>query len=105
MVLYNVTISIDVSVKDKWLNWMRTSHIPEVMATGCFTESRISRVHGEEENGDTYAVTYLCPSMEMYDHYQSVHAPALQRQTVELFSGKFAAFRTLLSVVEQFDAV
>jgi hypothetical protein len=103
MILYNVTVSIDPAVKEEWLDWMRTTHIPDVMATGHFKESRISRVHGEEEGGETFAITYLCFSEERYQEYQREHAPRLQQHHIERFSGKFAAFRTLLSVIEEFN--
>lgn len=102
MFLYNVTVSIEPSIADDWLNWMRTAHIPDVMATGCFVESRISRVHGEEEGGVTYAITYLSPSQEKMDEYQKQHAPILQKDHSARYAGKFAAFRTVLSVIEEF---
>lgn len=102
MILYNVTVSIDPAIAEDWVNWMRSNHIPDVMATGCFIESRISRVHGEEEGGVTYAITYLSPSQEKMDEYQQQHAPVLQKDHAERYSGKFAAFRTILSVIEEF---
>ncbi|MBI1836007.1 MAG: DUF4286 family protein [Flavobacteriia bacterium] len=105
MVLYNVTISIDPNVHEEWLDWMRTKHIPEVLETGCFLESRISRVHGEEEGGLTFAVMYLAPSQEIYDKYQNEFAPALQQEHSDKFGGKFAAFRTTLSVIEEFKKI
>lgn len=102
MILYNVTVSIDPSVSEEWLAWMRSTHIPDVMATGCFIESRLSRVHGEEEGGVTYAITYLSPSQEKLDEYQTTHAPLLQKDHSEKFAGRFAAFRTFLHVIEEF---
>jgi len=102
MILYNVTVSIDPAIAEDWVNWMRSNHIPDVMATGCFVESRISRVHGEEEGGVTYAITYLSPSQEKMDEYQQHHAPVLQKDHSERYAGKFAAFRTILSVIEEF---
>jgi hypothetical protein len=102
MILYNVTVSIDPAIAEDWVNWMRSNHIPDVMATGCFVESRISRVHGEEEGGVTYAITYLSPSQEKMDEYQQQHAPVLQKDHAERYAGKFAAFRTILSVIEEF---
>ena len=102
MILYNVTVSIDPAIAEDWVNWMRTNHIPDVMATGCFVESRISRVHGEEEGGETYAITYLSPSQEKMDEYQQQHAHLLQKDHSERYAGKFAAFRTILSVIEEF---
>lgn len=102
MILYNVTVSIDPSISEEWLEWMRSTHIPDVMATGCFLESRISRVHGEEEGGVTYAITYLSPDQSKLDEYRDKFAPALQRDHSQRFEGRFAAFRTILSVIEEF---
>lgn len=102
MILYNVTVSIDPTISEEWLAWMRSTHIPDVMATGCFIESRLSRVRGDEEGGVTYAITYLSPSQEMLDEYQKTHAPLLQKDHSEKFAGRFAAFRTFLHVIEEF---
>ncbi|MBL4861710.1 MAG: DUF4286 family protein [Crocinitomicaceae bacterium] len=102
MILYNVTVSIDEGIHEEWLEWMKTKHIPDVMNTGCFIESRISRVHGEEEGGLTFAISYVSPSQEKLDEYQEKHAPALQREHAEKYNGQFAAFRTLLTVLEEF---
>jgi hypothetical protein len=104
MILYNVTVSIDQSVHQEWLQWMRETHIPEVLATGCFLESRLSRIQGEEEGGVTFSVMYLAPSQEKYDEYQQVFAPKLQADHTTRYIGKFAAFRTVLQVVEEFKA-
>ncbi|MEN9401104.1 MAG: hypothetical protein RL632_2207 [Bacteroidota bacterium] len=104
MILYNVTVSVDPEIAEDWLSWMRSTHIPEVMATGCFLESRISRVHGEEDGGLTYAITYLSPSQAHMDTYSQTHAPLLQRDHSERYAGKFAAFRTVLSVIEEFKS-
>ena len=49
MLIYNVTVSIDQAVEHDWLSWMRGTHIPDVLHTGCFLECRLSRVNGEEE--------------------------------------------------------
>ena len=102
MFLYNVTISIDEQIENEWIQWMKNIHIPEVLNTGCFIESRLSRVNGEEDGGLTYAITYLAPSEEMYLHYQKQFAPELQKKHTDKFSGKFAAFRTTLSVIHEF---
>lgn len=105
MVLYNVTVSIDANIQDEWLGWMRSTHIPQVMETGCFLESRISRVNGEEEGGVTYAITYLSPSQEIFETYEKEYAPLLQADHSTKYAGKFAAFRTTLNVIEEFKKI
>jgi len=102
MVVYNVTVSIDENVANDWLDWMRATHIPDVMETGHFKESRLCRVHGEEDGGVTYAITYVAFSEEELNKYQENHAPRLQAEHTKKFAGKFAAFRTLLSVIDEF---
>lgn len=102
MIVYNVTVSIDPQVETDWLTWMRKTHIPEVMATGHFRDSKLCRVHGEEEGGVTYAITYVSHSEKDLDEYQEKHAPQLQKEHTSKFEGKFAAFRTLLTVIEEF---
>ena len=101
MILYNVTVSVDEDIAEEWVKWMREKHIPDVMATGKFIESKLSRVLGEEEGGITYAVQYLCKDRKTFDAYTLEDAPALQKEHSDRYEGKFAAFRTLLNVVHQ----
>ena len=101
MIIYNVTVNIDNSVHDEWLEWMKTVHIPDVMRTGMFVENRICRLLGDEDSGGkTYAIQYTCNSIKEYEQYQNVFAPALQAEHKEKFSDKFVAFRTLLEIIK-----
>lgn len=102
MILYNVTVSIDPQIEEDWKTWMRNEHIPAVLATNCFTECRLSRIIGEEEGGVSYSIMYFSPSQAEYDRYQAEHAPTLQQEHGKRYNGKFAAFRTILNVIEEF---
>lgn len=102
MVVYNVTVSIDQAVALDWLEWMRKVHVPDIMKTGHFKECKLCRIHGEEEGGITYAIMYTALTQEDLDTYQEKHAPRLQEEHAEKFKGKYADFRTLLSVIEEF---
>lgn len=48
MILYNVTVNIDDSVHDEWLEWMTTKHIPDVLATGLFEGNKIYKIEEPE---------------------------------------------------------
>ena len=50
MIIYNVTINIEESVHDNWLNWMQHTHIPDMLATGKFSKALMTRVLVKEEN-------------------------------------------------------
>lgn len=100
MIIYNVTVNIDHEVHDDWVQWMRETHIPDVMATGYFLENRFAKVLADDQGGTTYAIQYLCNNMIDLDEYQREHAPKLQKEHTERFEGRFVAFRTLLETVE-----
>ncbi len=100
--IYNVTIKISPEVVSTWITWMQQEHIPEVMATACFKSYRFLHLEGyDDEEGHTYAIQYTCPSAELFDIYMQDHAPGLQKKHQVLFDGKFVAFRTMLTVLEE----
>lgn len=102
MLLYNVTVSVDQRVETEWLRWMKSEHIPEVMATGMFTMHRICRLVQPEpqpEEGITYAIQYYCDSQEQLNRYFREFAPALQQVHAVKFGQHTAAFRTVLEIV------
>ncbi len=99
-VIYNVTISIDYEIHNDWLNWMISQHIPDVMNTGFFLDYKLSKIIGEEQGGASYSIMYTAKDMAALNTYQAMHAPALQKEHTERYQGKFAAFRTLLEVVD-----
>jgi hypothetical protein len=99
MIVYNVTLSVDREIHEEWLAWMKGTHIPEVLATGLFLDSRILKVHSDDDSGITYAVQYTCADMATYERYRDEHAPRLQVPMRERYGDRVAAFRTLLEVM------
>ena len=100
MILYNVTVNIDDSVHDEWLEWMRSKHIPDVLSTGLFTESKLYRIRTEsEEEENTYSIQYFLRSIDDYKIYQKEYAEKLQFEHTEKFKDKFVAFRTIMELV------
>ncbi len=99
MIIYNVTINIENDVKDEWLQWMKTVHVPEVLSTGYFVENRICKVLVNEEQGTTYSVQYTCNSLTDYEEYKKFQAPHFQKQLSDKYGNKLVAFRTLLEIV------
>ena len=71
MILYNVTVSIDYDIHQNWLKWMKEVHVPNVLATGLFIESKIAKIHAEEEGGISYSIQYLLKSWEDYHNYKN----------------------------------
>jgi hypothetical protein len=100
MFIYNVTVNIDPEIHTEWLSWMREKHIPDVMKTGCFTESRMVKVLNVDDEGHTYSIQYTFSEMKDIEKYQAEFAKKLQAEHTEKFKDKYAAFRTLLEIIE-----
>tara|TARA_B100001250_G_C19032878_1_gene458285 strand:+ start:45 stop:353 length:309 start_codon:yes stop_codon:yes gene_type:complete len=102
MIIYNVTVSVEEAIKDEWLNWMRTEHIPEVMACGIFTKAQINHVIEKIDSDNTFAIAYTCSSTKELHRYQMKFAAKLQQKHSVMFGNKAVAFRTLMQVIEEF---
>lgn len=102
MIIYNVTVKIEKDILKDWEEWMTKAHIPDVMATNCFTDAQLRRLLMEEEDGITFSVQYRCESMEKLHQYQTTHAARLQAEHSERYKGRYVAFRTLMEQLEEF---
>ena len=100
MIVYNVTTKLDWSIHEDWLIWMKSIHIPEMLDTGLFTDSRILRLlEVDDAEGPTYAVQYYADSMASYHQYIAAYAPVQRAKTIDQWGDKFIAFRTLMETV------
>jgi len=102
MIVYNVTCNVENPMANEWLEWMKTVHIPEVMATGCFVENKILKLHNPEsdDEGINYAIQYTCDSIETLERYRSEFGPGLQAKTIEKYGNKVLAYRSVLEIIE-----
>jgi hypothetical protein len=100
MIVYNVTIKINGAMADAWLHWLQTEHIPEVVATGCFTHATVLRLlEVDDTEGPTYAVQYFAESKALYNQYIGQHAAGLREKSFEKWGDNFIAFRSVMQVV------
>lgn len=99
MYIYNVTVNISEEAHQEWLKWMKEVHIPDVMRTGCFTESRMLKVLHVNDEGHTYSIQYNFKVMSDIENYMQNHAGALQSEHKEKFGEHYTAFRTILEIV------
>ena len=99
MLIYQVTVKIDSSAVGEWLQWMLGEHLPEVMATGMFTEYRILKSLENGNETSSYVIQYQCPDKNKYDSYVEKYAQSLQEKHNNKFKGKFEASRILLETI------
>ncbi len=102
MIIYNVTVSVEESISNDWLNWMKNKHIPEVIATGLFVKAQINRVITNADSNITFAVSYNCACMKDLHQYQIEFSTELQQKHIARYGDKAVAFRTIMEEIEVF---
>lgn len=100
MILYNVTININKELETEWLHWMKTQHLPEIMATELPVANKILRLLTELDNGGaTYSFQFSFNEMEDYLAYQQLYSEQFQDKHHDRYNGQYVSFRTLLEEV------
>jgi len=100
MIIYNVTIKVQDSIKEDWLSWLKEEHIPEIISTGCFTHANIMQLlEVDDTEGPTYAVQYYAESKGLYNNYIENHAANMRQKAFAKWGNKFIAFRSVMQVV------
>ena len=95
-------MNIEESIQQDWLSWMKEVHIPEMLNTGKFSKALMTKVLVEEEMGGiTYSIQYTTDSKETLQKYYVEDAERLRRKVMELFAGKYVAFRTELAIISE----
>lgn len=100
MLVYNVTSKIGHDISSSWLEWMRNEHIPDLVATGCFTHAVVFHLMElDDEDGVTYAVQFHTESKADYNRYISKYAHDMRQKTFDKWGEKIVSFRTLMQIV------
>lgn len=101
MIVYNVTLSILPEIEEEVIDWLKKDHIPEVMATGLFIESKMFRVIEDPilKTHNSFAIQYTLHSWDDFDNYNKNHASLLRSKTQQKYGENVLAFRTFLEKI------
>ena len=101
MIIYNITVKVDWSIAEDWVQWMQNIHIPEILHTGCFEKHQFVRLlQVDETDGPTYATQYFAPTLSKYDEYLQHHAARFRREVTNKWGAKYVDFKTLMQVLD-----
>ena len=100
MFIYNVTIKVQLAIKEDWLKWLKEEHIPDIINTGCFTHAvTMHLLEADDIEGITYAVQYHAKSKSLYNRYIEDFSDGMRKKGIDKWGNKFIAFRSVLQVV------
>jgi hypothetical protein len=68
VIRYEVVVETAPELAERFAEYMRAKHIPEILATGCFVEIRLQRA-----DGDRFRTSYLADGRPALDRYLAEH--------------------------------
>lgn len=82
MFIYTVKLKIKDNLKDEFAKYLHKEHIPEVVATGCFTSSSLEI---DTANNAEMIARYKCNSQEIFDGYIKNYANLMREKVIEKY--------------------
>ncbi|HEV8148562.1 MAG TPA: DUF4286 family protein [Gemmatimonadales bacterium] len=73
MIAYEVTVEVDDGLIERYTEFMQSRHIPQVLATGCFTLAEFDRA-----SETRFRARYLADNLADLERYLERHAPRLR---------------------------
>ena len=96
-VLYNITYSVDESIHDEWLKWMKEVFIPQIIDSKHFESANMVKILVEEEMGGiSYAVMYRSTSLEQLENFVMNDSQKFNKKLSDKFGQKVLTFMTIL---------
>ena len=100
MIIYNVTVKVESDIAMAWLDWMQKEHVPDMIATGCFTHANILHLfESDDDEGVTYAIQYHALNLQSYQKYLDEYASVLRKKAQEKWGDHFIAFRSVMKII------
>ena len=100
MIIYNTTFHISDKVYAGFLKWIKEKHIPQMTASGCFSDARVSKVITEDaQEGTSVSVQLTAESMDAVAEWNEQHGDLFKMEIASLFSEEVLYFCTFMEII------
>jgi hypothetical protein len=95
-ILYCVSITVDAEVRDEWLAWMESAHVPDVLREPGFERAVI---HRDAADDARFVIHYELSGRNVLDRYLASAAARLRAEHDARYGGRARASRQVLETV------
>ncbi len=99
MLLYNVTVIMEEPIAADWLQWMKTTQIPTVMATDCFVSHRLLKIMDSPNEGLSYCVQFISENEAKHEEFRNLHEQKFTAEMYTKYPNQLVSFSTLMEFV------
>ncbi len=100
MLIYNITTKLYWAIENDWLQWMKTEHLPAVMAAGNFENHQLVKLlEADDGDGPTYAVQFYVTDKKSLDLYLDEYSNKFRQEAIDRWGEKFISFKSIMEVI------
>jgi hypothetical protein len=101
MIIYNITYSVENSIHQEWLSWMKETHIQEIIETGLYVKYQfVKLLDMNEEESATYAVQFYAETKAKHLKFMIEHETAFRLKSSRQWGNEVMSFGTLMQIVQ-----
>lgn len=97
-VIYEITATVQASLGAEYEQFMRDEHIPDLLATGLFTEAELL-----SDGKSTFRIMYVSNSRADLDRYLTEFAPSMRQRSLDRFPAGVEISRAKWNVVQTWE--
>ena len=101
MYTYSLTVSLEPTAEQEWLDFMMNVHIPAIEDSGYFDDIQLTKIEEPVQEEGAVAYNLLCraATLEHLKLYMSKEAPTIHSRHDTRFAQRFHAVDALLKSV------
>ncbi len=101
MFIYNITVLVDSSIVQEWLNWIKPNLIQNVIETGFFHSYQLLQVTDSPNEGFTYCIQFHTNEISSLQSYQSLYATQLESEHQLAFPDQLVTFNSTMKLIDE----
>ena len=101
MFIYNITVLIEETLEQEWLNYVQTEFIPVILETGFFQSCQLLQVTDSPNEGLTYCVQFRTNEISSLQSYQSLYAPQIESAHQLAFPNQLVTFSSTMKLINE----
>ncbi len=104
MIIFNTTYCVSQKAYANFLKWLKENHLPQTLASGFFTDAKVSRVLMEDSEDETeqhsISVQLTATDLDAVAAWHEKHGDLFRMEVSSLFSEEVLYFSTFMETIE-----
>lgn len=101
MFIYNITVLIEESIEQQWLNWIKTNYIQTVLETRFFQSCQLLQVTDSPNEGLTYCLQFRTNEISSLQSYQNLYAQQIESEHQLSFPNQLVTFSSTMKLIDE----